>query len=166
MNPLRAFALAPSTSADGILVAAMTHELVTQGSAGRFEESLGFWTSDPGRAPRMVTSSSAAEGSLPTLGLASHPIRPLVAQCGRHRLSLYEPNQGALIRSVPEPLATAIDFGPDGQRLWGVVDQERIVSWSLPELSRLPRGARPRSGAVRGEVARWWLRCSDWECRS
>ena len=39
------------------------------------------------------------------------------------------------MRKIPEEQATALRFSPDGRRLWGVIDDLQVVSWSVPDLA-------------------------------
>src|SRR5207302_420357 len=43
--------------------------------------------------------------------------------------------QSKLVRRNPEEQSTALRFSADGQRLWGVIDDLQVVSWSVPDLT-------------------------------
>jgi WD40 repeat protein len=64
----------------------------------------------------------------------AQPELRLVAYNGRARVRLYDMERGRLIADAPEKGTTVLRFSPDGQRLWGVIDDLRVQSWSVPDL--------------------------------
>ena len=81
-----------------------------------------------------VKFESGSKGHGPILAFDAHPILPLLAHNGQFRVRLREVDRGAVVAEAPEKRSSALRFSPDGRRLWGVIDEEQVVSWSVPDL--------------------------------
>jgi serine/threonine protein kinase/WD40 repeat protein len=64
----------------------------------------------------------------------AHPWPPLVAHNGTARVGLYDMEHGKLIAIAGERGTTAFRFSPDGRRLWAIINDLGVQSWSVPDL--------------------------------
>ena len=92
------------------------------------------------------------EDLAPILAFDAHPTLPLLVHNGRLRVRLHEADRCAVVTEIPEKQSSALRFSPDGRRLWGVIDEERIVSWSVPGLVPQTRWDLDRTSTRKGRV--------------
>jgi len=86
-------------------------------------------------APRFsIPLAENPEDHMPYLAIAAHPSLPLFAHNRGRAVRLHDVDRQILVKEIPEKRSSALRFSPDGRRLWSVIDEERIVSWSLPDL--------------------------------
>ena len=85
----------------------------------------------------MLATDAFVQDRPPAASLDAHPIRPLLAYSTIDRLWLADKASGGPQHSRPEKQAASLSFSRDGYRLWGVIDELQVVSWSLSDLTRL-----------------------------
>jgi WD40 repeat protein len=81
-----------------------------------------------------VDIKEVQRGARLPVGIAAHPDRPIFAVNLKGRIQIY--NQRAeLLRIDTKENASNLGFSPDGSRLWGLIDEVRVVSWSTTDWS-------------------------------
>ena len=114
-------------------------------------------------ADREINFRSPPDSGTLTLAFDAHPVRRLTAYNGDHRVGLYDMDLGRGIAAVAEPKSTHLAFSQRGERLWGVIDDVRVVSWTVPELTPETSWQQGPSMEVEGRVGLSCLAAgSDW----
>jgi len=83
---------------------------------------------------RTIGFNCPAQIFTPGLAIDAHPRQRLIVYNGDYRVGLYDVDLGVKVGDVPEPKSACLLFSRDGERLWGVIDDSRLVSWTLPDL--------------------------------
>jgi len=118
---------------------------------------LSFQDLNTGRTKELVDVQEPQRGSMPAFGIASHPALPIIAFNLLKRVRLF--NQGVeLARFDTAENPSSLDFSRDGARLWGVIDELRVVSRSTNDLSIKTSWQDTRRAAPSGRVG---IACLD-----
>jgi WD domain, G-beta repeat len=83
---------------------------------------------------RTIEFESPDRADSTALAFDAHPIQRLLAHNGDYRIGLYDVDRRGKVGELPESRSSALAFSRGGERLWGVIDESRVVSWSIPEL--------------------------------
>jgi eukaryotic-like serine/threonine-protein kinase len=83
---------------------------------------------------RTIEFKSPNRADSTALAFEAHPVRRLLAHNGDYRISLYDVDRGGKVGERRESRSSALAFSRGGERLWGVIDESKVVSWSIPEL--------------------------------
>jgi WD40 repeat protein len=130
--------------------ATMTMEYVKRGVGT--EGVLSFWHAGTSAACSNEALRDRTTDPRQVPAVAAHPIDPLVVHNGEHSVRLYRAGDGALPAEAPEAHASSLSFSADGRWLWGVVDEERVCSWSLPGLEPRTKWNLDTSIRLKGRI--------------
>jgi WD40 repeat protein len=96
---------------------------------------LSFQDVESGKIKQIVDVNESRRGSRPEVGIAAHPFRDIVAVNLLNRVQLFE-HGVERIRIDTDKNPSSLVFSRDGERLWGVIDELGVVSWSTADWSR------------------------------
>jgi WD40 repeat protein len=131
-DPVSAFSFVPARESNQVEFAVLSK--YDNETSGQHESSMEFWSAESIRPLGTTEFKIDARGALPAFCIASHPRNALVAHNDRKLIRLYRNGAPARVIAVRDDPAS-LCFSPDGEHLWGVVDELQVVSWSVFDLS-------------------------------
>jgi WD40 repeat protein len=116
------------------------------------EGKLSFWTAGAVAARSSRHFNDRTPSQKPVLAMDAHPTLPLVVHNGALNIRLYNTADGSTVAETPERKSSSLRFSGDGKRVWGIVNADRVSSWSVPALSEEFTWKPEESGRERGRV--------------
>jgi WD40 repeat protein len=139
-DPVREFAFLPRRQTDMPRMIVMSR--TDAASSNEPIVSLTLWDLDSFQ-PLKTIFSKAERGPSPVLCLEGHSQRALIARNDRNLIQLYDIEQAQDHRKALEVNPSSLSFSRNHERLWGVLDNEAVASWSVPHLEIMTKWKDP-----------------------